>query len=163
MSLQDFTNNIEHLAALPTIEKGDGGYFYPEEMQNKLYLVGNKIIYVTESAIDEMQLPLIEAVYTSIEDAISSDVMQAINDAIETKFSEMNTRIENVENTLETSSDTPVITPAVVRKMITDQIGNIQPTSQSTNKKIKLSTLTMLKEEGYTTSEIAELRDADLI
>jgi len=157
MSFEAFINEVEELDVLPSPVKGEGGWFNPDEYQNGLYRFKDKLIYFDETSSDEIQLPLVEAIYTSIETAITEDVREAIKTSIKSEM-------ESVSEELADLSSRPVVTLAVVKKLVQDEIGSGNgKCATSGPPKIKLSTLTMLKEEGYGVSEIAELRDAGLI
>jgi len=156
MSFENFIEEIEEIAMLPSPIKGDDGWVNPEEVQNKLYRHKDKLIYFDQVGQDEIQLPLIEAIYNSIENAITEDVREAIETSIESSMEATNKELQEL-------SSRPVVTLAVVKKLVNEGIGENGKCATSGPPKIKLSTLTMLKEEGYTVTEIAELRDAGLI
>ena len=156
MSFETFIEDIEEINSMPSPIKGDGGWFNPAEVQYKLFRCKNKIVYFDDSNVDEIQLPLIEKIYTSIETAIAEDVREVISASVDEG-------LKSITDELEEITSRPVVTLAVVKKMVSDCIGENGESTGSGPSKVKLSTLTMLKEEGYSVSEIAELRDAGLI
>jgi len=156
MSFETFIEDIEEITTMPSPVKGEGGWFNPEDVQFKLFKCKDKIVYFDDTNADEIQLPLIEKIYTSIETAIAEDVREVISTSVEEGLKEISDEIKEI-------TSRPVVTLAVVKKMVRDCIEENGGSVGNGPNKVKLSTLTMLKEEGYSVSEIAELRDAGLI
>jgi len=193
MSFKSFIENIEELVVLPTLEKCEGGYFYPEKYQNKLYRHGSSLMYITATATDELQIPLIEALYGSIESGITDDVREAISNSSDSaKFETVNIQIEQILEQIDklqsegserfeaADSDKNSIIDDFCTMQ--DRIANLENSKPSINLeiiqkiidkkfedaparvgKIKISTLSMLKESGFSIDEISELAKSDLI
>jgi len=209
MSFESFIDDIEELAVLPSFEKGEGGYFYPEEYRGKLYRHSDKLMYITSTASDEIQIPLVEAMYNAIESGVVEDVKSALESGSDDgKFSEIDVEITTIKDYCESSinsmiDDTCKIQDRV-RKLeedkptdeddgqiselhseiaeITSKLNVLENAKPSFNLeliqkmvdkkfedtparvgKIKISTLSMLKESGFSIEEISELAKSDLI
>jgi len=216
MSFESFIDNIEELIVVPAFEKGEGGYFYPEEYRGNLYRHSDKLMYVTDAAVDEIQIPLIEAIYKSIESGVGEDVRSAIesvsdNASVDASIEEINEEISGIKSYCETNLNhslqdlctlqdetrqleekfevvSKAASPGVI-SLITDQISalskriaelenakpsfNLELIQKLIDKKfeeaparvgkIKISTLSMLKESGFSIEEIGELAKNELI
>jgi len=187
MSFESFIEEIEELAVLPSQEKQDGGYFYPEEMQGKLYRYRDMIMHISTTSTNEMPLPMIEAIYQALESGIVEDVRSAIAESSNNSDSDIiSDRIETLENKLERLSDgfeddianlnniassntrnldmieekqSHGINLEMIQKIIDKKFDSV-PARMG---KIKISTLSMLKESGFSIDEISELAKNELI
>jgi len=186
MSFETFIDNIENMAMMPALEKTDSGYAYDEKYYGNIYKFNNKLILISENAVDEMQIPLIEAVYNAIESGVAADVKEAIESMSQAKdhseeIEEMKSDISSVvddisakasiddvdrylktvvtelEDKIESSKSS--ISIETIQKMV-DQKFNDAPARVG---KIKISTLSMLKESGFSIEEIGELAKNNLI
>jgi len=216
MSFESFIDSIEELVIIPAFEKQEGGYFYPEKYRGNLYRHNDKLMYITDVAVDEIRIPLIEAVYKSIESGITEDVRDAIesisdNSSINTRIDEINDDIDNIKTFCETNLKSALQdlctlqdeTHQIEEKVddifkssspdaITLLTGQVTSLELEINKlknakpsfnleliqklidkkfeeaptrvgKIKISTLSMLKESGFSIEEIGELAKNELI
>jgi len=186
MSFESFIEEIEELTVLPILEKQEGGFFYPEEMQGNLYHYRDSLMHITATSTDEIQLPLIKAIYGSLESGIVGDVKAAISElsnnselkVVSDKVEELESKLErflessedDITNLINTTSantqdlaafkgKSQNISLEMIQKIIDNKFNDI-PARVG---KIKISTLSMLKESGFSIEEIGELAKNELI
>lgn len=172
--------SLEKLHVMPVHVKGDGGYFYDNKYVGKTFQFENKLIHFTESSFQEYPLELYNIIKSDIEEehenikndiknikAQLDDSMLRIGTLITShaeKLDEMVTR-ENIENIIDNKlNDVYRAFEKLSEKLVKDNLDNaLKDSKREASGKMKLTSLVVFKELGYSPSEIKELAVNGLI
>jgi hypothetical protein len=152
--------SIEKIIAMPQMVKVEDGYAYDKKYVGSVFQYNNKLVYFSEKTFQEYPLELLKIIENNcvqreefndklkeIIEMFNYKFVNNINDIIDSKLESVYKNFENV-------------TKQLVNSAVSD---GLKDSKRDQAGKLKMTSLVMLKELGYSSDEIKNLAISGLI